>query len=960
MGNTILVILTILILGVSVLWAFLRGLKKARIRGITVIASLLLAIIATLITRGLMVSNNAFVVDFLAPWLSTYIGEYTEILEISETLNEVVLHFFASLAMPIIFLLFFIVFSFLSWIAFLVITIVKGRTLSDQSSIANLRFLRAMAWGLAQGIVILFVVMLPIGVYLDVAPTVIDAIVESEIMEDEMANELREIEKDYAESANKGILAMHRALGGKACGDLITDFKIEDNHIDFSEEIASISDFGCNIVHLTQVKLENYGSSESYVFLAIADSFEDSVLLPTIAGEVIERATDKWLAGETFMGLEKPDFGEMTGIFEPFFDRLLIVLNADSREYTVLQGDFNTVAEMVAVFAEDGIFAKMSDTEKLMSALGGNGVIGEVIEILGANDTMKVLIPELTNVGLRAIATTLNIPENMEEVYGTLMQDIADAVNYASHLSEAQRVEQLTADLEDAFNEAGVPIDEEILDCYSVSMIEDLIHSADGKEITSEDVEAFFAVYAMNSESAGTAADDSSSANETVSLSGKVTLPMSGSDRFAGTVYANKSEEELMQSGAAALFRVYSSLAQLETQDKDALATQAKQIICDTYAALIGEEAEGMKRLEQLQVSKQISNDSQKTVASLQSAEQMKENGSSVKTTLKDLLIDTADAAQSINSETIATESEAIESIFDAASKLSVQMSHNSNLDITTVGDMLGGILDSLSETETFGSDKTATLFTAVLQSETVRGAADIDMQTATQMAQKATDGNVNYTQTMNAVSGGVNVFTKLGKDGEEVSEEELVSLIRNINPQTAGMLEVFVTPARLESYKVSANCSDTAAELITSIFHYMGSDNDMSDEQYEKEAKALNQVLDIALSAKEHSSEKHLFTQGGHSGILPNDAATTVEIFMSSKSISYSLRSTMLENGEVKEGKFDAFEVGAKIPEHSTDREDCVNAIDAYYSEHPDAETRDTLLAFSALLGVDAATVLN
>ena len=247
-----------------------------------------------------------------------------------------------------------------------------------------------------------------------------------------------------------------------------------------------------------------------------------------------------------------------------------------------------------------------------------------------------------------------------------------------------------------------------------------------------------------------------------------------------------------------------------------------------------------------------------------------------------------------------------------------------------------------------------------MLQSETVRGAADIDMQTATQMAQKATEGKTNYTQTMNAVSGGVNVFTKLGQDGEAVSEEELVSLIRNINPQTAGMLEVFVTPARLESYKVSAKYSDTAAELITAIFHYMGNDNGMTDEQYEKEAKALNRILDIALSAKDHSSEKHLFTQGGHSGILPNDAATTVDIFMSSKSVSYSLRNTMLENGQVKDGRFDAFEIGAKIPEHSTDREDCVDAMDAYYSEHPDEETRQTLLALSALLGVDAATILN
>ena len=172
-------------------------------------------------------------------------------------------------------------------------------------------------------------------------------------------------------------------------------------------------------------------------------------------------------------------------------------------------------------------------------------------------------------------------------------------------------------------------------------------------------------------------------------------------------------------------------------------------------------------------------------------------------------------------------------------------------------------------------------------------------------------------------------------------------------------MIEVYATPERIESYQVSAKYSATASELICSIFHHMASES-MSEEQYAKEAKALNQVLSMALSAKENSGEKHLFTKDGQAGVLPGDATESVETFMNSAAICEGMRKTMLDaNGNVKEGKFDAFDVGAKIPQTSTDRQECEDAIAAYYAQHHDETTRLSLLAFAALLGVDASGIL-
>ena len=199
----------------------------------------------------------------------------------------------------------------------------------------------------------------------------------------------------------------------------------------------------------------------------------------------------------------------------------------------------------------------------------------------------------------------------------------------------------------------------------------------------------------------------------------------------------------------------------------------------------------------------------------------------------------------------------------------------------------------------------------------------------------------------MNAVSSGVDLFTNLGQDGKELTEEELVDLIRNINPSTAGMIEVYVTAERIMGYGVPEQYADTSAALISTTFSYMAN-AEMSEEEYEKEAKALNQILNVAITAKSHSTGKKLFGE-----ILPS-ATETVDIFMDSNAVTHAFREVLLdENGNVEEGKEDAFGLSERIPTTSDDYTELVSALEAYTSEHHDAQTKLTVKALSALFGV-------
>ncbi len=928
MSNAILICSAIVILAIGMLWGFLRNLAKSRIRGISLILCAVGAVLLTIPIRNWLFSEERLN-QIVIPWMEKLnMPEMVEMFGLSETLNEVLLGVGGALVAPIISLALFIVLSFLTWFVFLIVTLIFGSSMREYNEFRPFSRIRGMVWGAISALVILFVLMIPVSTYLGVASPVINSLNESDALGEDAAV-VQDVIDEYVTPLDKnGVVVVFRTLGGKAITTWITDFKVDDTTTHLQDEIGSVASLAGNIISLTKTDIEEYDSEQAATFIAIADSFEDSVLLPTIAGELIYNASDAWLKGEAFMGAEKPDLGEMSEIFEDFFNTLLTILHDDAHDRAALQADVRTVAEMISVLAQKGVFANMKDTNALMEALSSNGVIESMISSLGNNDSMKILIPEITNMGVRAIATTLGLPADAEAVYNEFMDEVAVALNDVRDLPEEERNAQLTQSLTAAFDDAGVPIDREIVDCYVVSMSEDLLSSEE--DLTSDDVRAFFTVYALNA--TGDAGDGST---EELAASGT----LSNEDIFKGTVYEGKTEDELKKSGAAVLARVSCKLSALA--DNVNFAEQAAEILQSSYSELVSEDSAAMSVIKSVVLTKPVTEDTMQATAGLQSSESIV----TVKVTISDLLIDTKQAANKINSQTIEQESQNIASIFSAASGLAGKMD-SSELKLNEVTESVGEILDSLHSSVSYGSDKASNLVTAVFQSKTVRDVADLDMTTATQMAEKATEGNGNYKQTMQTIGDSVDVISKLG-DGKEVTEDDLIKLIRNINPQSAGMIELFVTPARIAGYGVDEKYASTSAPMISDIFAYMA-DTDMTDEEYEKEAKALNQVLNIAISAKSHASEDELF-----GGILPS-ATETVNTFVDSKAVSSSLRKNMLdENGNVLEGKFDVFELGEKIPEDSENYQEFVDAVKACYENDRTADTKATLTAITAILGI-------
>ncbi len=956
---------TYIILGIIALIALLSaghaaifGLRKATTRLVVAVLSAAGAIGTCLLIKQFLPSpetlitliqdNIQFIETNFGANIVAYIQQGMEFAHISPTLLELAIQLSVSLILPLICVVLFFVYGVVAWIACSIVLACirraeKKRERAEREAGEEITprakgsRLLAASLGFVQGLVIVVMLFVPVSAYLAIAQPTLGELTEQGILskDDPTISTVQEV---VTEINHDHVVTTYRIMGGQMLCDSMLNMNVAGMKVNTTEELGSLLILTDHVIDLTKTEFKNYSEEEAAIIRAIGDSFDDSKLLTPIVGDILYAATDAWLNGETFLGMAMPDMGESAEMFEPFIIALLEIIHEDAREAVLLQADVRTLAEMVAILAQNRIFANLSDTDALLDSLMQSDAVNSLITVLGTNSTMKRLIPEAMNLGIRAIGQVLSIPENTEEVYDKFMVEIADKLNEVRDLPEEQRVAALSQQLSSSLDNAGLDVDEQMMDIYATALLHDL---ADGNaaQVIPSDVQAFFALYA----------EAVAQQKQSSTLSNKPTFDLLSNtepvDPYANTVYGNMTGAEREQTAAYAIACLCLNLAQLDAEAEN-VAEQAKTLVVETFTELLGEQSTALEVVSRVEITAPISQSTVESTASLQSTDTMKETSKVV--TLEVLLVDTKEAAMKITAESISSDAAAITAIFNTAADLKdVIGDTGAEMDVATLATSVGTILDSLQQTEAFGKDKTATLFTAVLQSETVRDTANLDMKTATQLAEKATEGDVNYSQTMGTIAGSVNIMEKLAADGT-ITDEEMVELIETLNPQTAGMIVIYVNADRLVENGVPEKHAPVTADLVKSLFSYMERED---LQNYDKEAKALNQILKIALAAK-NSEDKALFSSapGADDGKLPT-AKETVDTLMDSEAVRYALVDVLTDGTQVT--LLDPYGLGKKVNENSKDYKAIETALTEHRAAHP--EINDLVYeSLAALMGVE------
>lgn len=485
-------IITIYLL-ICTAFGFLRGLAKSRIRCITVAAAAVVALILTLVMKNNILSAP-FIMQILdGAGMSSDAMEALRALLQSGAMSETIVGLVTALTMPMMFLLIFIILCFLSWMVHIVMTFILRRRLRECNENANFRVLQTVIMNVVQGIVVVFVVLVPFNVYTQLGSSVVEAIEQSALQEE--LPDLSAMADDYMDPISDSfVLGAFRVTGGELVCNALTDFEVNGQTARLNDEVKAFTSVTFQIASSMSEEDAEADQAVADLLKTLSDSMDDSQILSTVLSEIIYSATDAWSKDESFAGMKAPETGEM---FDKLFDDMIVILRDDAKKIPSLQADLYTLGEVASVMADHDVLSKLTDDDELSNLVGSNSIVNKIITKLEANASMKALVPEIHNIGMRAIATYLDLDGEGAEEYNVLMGDIAGSLNSTSNLTKEERADALSEQMMVSFADSGVEVDKEVVDSYSAKFIDEF---GDRDNVTSDEISEFLMTYAITND----------------------------------------------------------------------------------------------------------------------------------------------------------------------------------------------------------------------------------------------------------------------------------------------------------------------------------------------------------------------------------------------------------------------------------------------------------------------------
>lgn len=937
--GTVFTLVLLACVALNVVWSVsVRKLAKTRIASILSIVSVVVALIGTVTVKNSL-TDPAFFEGTLLPLAEPSIpAEIMEMFNFSATLRQTIIGLPVALVTPLIFVALFLVVKLLTGIIYLLIVLIAGRKLKKSSKKVSYVKERTLAWSVAASLLTLTVVLLPVAFYGGMAADILEFASSADMLDKDLKKELKTVSTEYVTPiTDSALVQSFRVLGGDAMLADLTTFELNGAKISVNEEIENVLDVANGVAPLLGADFQNLSEKEADNIVDAANALSKSKFLTSIAAEAVYYFTDDIVSGDKPLTLDE------SGMFDTVVDRVVTTLHDDakaavrpaegagsaeiSQSTKRFNSDIKTVAELASALLRGGILSSTGDTEALLDELANGSTIKDMIIALGKNDGLKCLIPEVTNIGIRAIASFMEVKADATVVYDELMNTIAADLNSVKALDDAAKVKELSPKLNSAFDHAGIVIDKQVLDLYSVAIIEGILNQTT-EEVRAIDVQYFFVDYANGAQ-----------------------LYVPNVDVAVDTVPAKLAHTILSLSALDAKGESFND-------DVAAILAQYAQSVLGTNEGALYEAvvSVNIKKAIDSAATEQTPYNTSVNTASLQSAEEMKKT--TFLKTLDILLIDIDEASQKINDQTLNREADTIASIFACAGDLMDDVSGDIN--ISTMATSVGDILNAFRDSVCVGEERTSNLFIAIIQSSFVRDAASMDIFTATDLGVRGSTGqNVDYAKTFKTISNTMDVLANMSSTTEGgMTTEDLSTVLKDLNPQTAGMIESYITEDRLaEDYGLDAEQSATAAPLISDVFGYMG-DADMTEEECAKEAEALTDVMNLVTSAsdKANSGESSQTVFGGEDSVLGKSADDTVATFMASEALKHSLNKNSAD-GTLDE---DPFGMGDMMVENeeTSEVQDLKDAMKNYYetteyeTEEEKAADKEALTNLGKLFG--------
>ncbi len=268
------------------------------------------------------------------------------------------------------------------------------------------------------------------------------------------------------------------------------------------------------------------------------------------------------------------------------------------------------------------------------------------------------------------------------------------------------------------------------------------------------------------------------------------------------------------------------------------------------------------------------------------------------------------------------------------------------------IGD-LGAALNAFANTQTIGEKGTEYILTAMLQSKTVRDSIGHSLLSATDTAQAIIDGaneeENKYEAVCASLKKAMDVVTMASGDSENL-EAMVNELLNDLTPATANIMKTMATPEFMIKQGVSEESAEPTSSMVSNTFANLADakKNGMSDEEYQREAAAVNDMMTILMETDNANGDKPTFGDDSTTG---KSAQELVDNVMNSKVMSKTVVDEVYGDGDV--AKSDPLNSNRRL--NNSEKNEFIDAVNNSWQENsddPDAEKK--LTAIGAIVNVD------
>lgn len=820
-----LLAVTALIVIIDLVRGVVRGLKKSLASLAVVITSV---IISTIVTMLVCTPKSALIVmlmDFVRNNIE--LGELFGIAEIGEALA----YYVSMILSPFFFLIVYFMVSIIVGIVGAIV--IKHIPPKVDKKDAKSR-LAGMGVGAACGLLVAIVTLMPLVGVLDIAASAGEVLLAD--AEDDPAeaadNDLAGIVKDASENT---VLKVYSGASGWLF-DTLASSRFEGETVYLRHDVSTVLAIVPQLSGISE-EMSSFDREKIDALDSLVDALDSSALLKHTVSGIVSEAAGHWSNDEPFMGMDMIDAGEL---LDPMVGSMVEVFATTTKD--TVSSDLRTVTGVFGVLVDHEMLSRLDDTEHMLSTLGEDGVIKDLILVINRNERMSVVSDEITRLSVRALAVTLNIPKDADELYHDITADLALAINDSRYNGENRRY-ILAENICDTFVSHGIELENEQALTLADSMLLDLGNVSD---LQGDTVEEFFLVYS-----------------------------------------AAAPDKDVLYTGGGTPVTTVSSVTMI-TVNPDGTISVGDRVLKTYNAANYGKSA-----AYQLGQSGADIGDAYY----LYSAKKTAEHSSIV--TL-DVILSHVNSYGDCSDPDM--EAQSISDMFATAAELFAGGGLENKSYDELIADM-GTLLDKMRHTEVFGQQAISDVMKAILQSDKVKDEMGLTATEASNFSDKLNNlvnDDYSYADATGTVSSTITMINSVKDENitKEERRENTQKLIEDLDPDKADMLSAMVTPSSMIKYGSSEEKAHSVSNSVSTLFNNMANFNaEPGSDAYRHEADAVNTVLDLAMKGSDDEDDRRLFGEG--EGKLDTSAADFVHLIVNSEVVSSTIITASAEGEE-------------------------------------------------------------